>query len=120
MRIQRGIERSGGAHFLISFAAHWSLRPAEALVALGVGGTGLAYVMTATAAGRMGATASATNFHVPVVALALGVGLRHEHVLWVSIAGAAVCLAGAWLIRQARVADDRVEKALARILTPRY
>ncbi len=89
-------------------AAHWSLRPAAALVALGVGGTGLAYVMTATAAGRMGATvASAVNFYIPVVALVLGVGLRHEHVSWVSIAGAAVCLTGAWLIRRARIADER-------------
>ena len=94
--------------------AQWSLRSAAALVALGVGGTGLAYVMLATAAGRMGATvASATNFYIPVVALALGVGLRHEHVSWISIAGAAICLAGAWLIRGARLADEGAEKALA-------
>jgi drug/metabolite transporter (DMT)-like permease len=100
-------------------AAHWSPRPAAALVALGVGGTGLAYVMTATAAGRMGATvASAVNFYIPVVALALGVGLRHEHVSWVSIAGAAVCLTGAWLIRRARIADERAAKTLAVILAP--
>jgi len=99
--------------------AHWSLRPAAALVALGVGGTGLAYVMTATAAGRMGATvASAVNFCIPVVALALGVGLRHERVSWVSIAGAAVCLTGAWMIRQARLADELTEQALAVILKP--
>ena len=37
-------------------AGHWSLRPAAALIALGAGGTGVAYVMTAVAAGRMGAT----------------------------------------------------------------
>ena len=43
--------------------------------------------MTATAAGRMGATvASVNNFFIPVVALALGVGLRHEQVSWISIA----------------------------------
>ena len=95
-------------------AAHWSLRSVAALGALGVGGTGLANVMTATAAGRMGATAaSATNFYVPAVALALGVGVRHEHVSGVSIAGAAVCLAGAWLIRRVRTADERPEQALA-------
>ncbi len=89
-------------------AAHWSLRPLAALVTLGLGGTGLAYVLMATAAGRMGATAaSTTNFYIPVVSLALGVGLRHEHVSWISIAGGAVCLAGAWMIRRARAADER-------------
>ena len=89
-------------------AGHWSLRPAMALIALGAGGTGIAYVMTATASGRMGATvASVNNFIVPVVALVLGVGLRHEQVSWVSIAGATVCLCGAWLIRRARLAEER-------------
>jgi drug/metabolite transporter (DMT)-like permease len=56
----------------------------------------------------MGATtASATTFLIPVVALALGVGVRHERVASLSIIGAAVCLAGAWLIRQARIAEER-------------
>jgi drug/metabolite transporter (DMT)-like permease len=95
-------------------AGHWSLRPAAALIALGAGGTGIAYVMTAMAAGRMGATvASVNNFYIPVVALALGIGLRHERVSWISIAGAAVCLAGAWMIRRARLADDRAAKVVA-------
>jgi drug/metabolite transporter (DMT)-like permease len=90
-------------------AGQWSLWPAASLIALGAGGTAIAYVMTATAAGRMGATvASVNNFFIPVVALMLGIGLRHEQVAWVSIAGAAVCLLGAWLIRQARLADERL------------
>jgi drug/metabolite transporter (DMT)-like permease len=88
--------------------AHWSPRPVAALIMLGALGTALAYVMTAVAAGRMGATtASATTFLMPVVALALGVGIRHERV------GAAVCLAGAWLIRQARMAQERAVRAPA-------
>ena len=88
-------------------AGHWSLWPVVSLIALGAGGTGIANVLTATAAGRMGATvASVNNFFVPVVALALGVGLRHEQVSWMSIAGAAVCLLGAWLIRQARLTEE--------------
>jgi drug/metabolite transporter (DMT)-like permease len=91
-------------------AGHWSPRPVVSLLALGAGGTGIAYVMTATAAGRMGATmASVNNFFIPVVALALGVGLRHEQVSWMSIAGAGICLLGAWLIRQARIAAERVD-----------
>ena len=51
------------------------------------------------------------NFIIPVVALALGVGLRHERVSPISIAGAAVCLAGAWLIRRARLGGERVVPA---------
>jgi drug/metabolite transporter (DMT)-like permease len=87
-------------------AGRWSLWPVASLVALGAGGTAIANVLTATAAGRMGATvASVNNFIIPVVALALGVGLRHERVSGISIAGAAVCLAGAWLIGRARMAD---------------
>ena len=99
--------------------AHWTMRAVASLAALGVFGACVANVLSATAAGRISATAaSATNFIVPVVALALGVGVRHEHVAWLSIAGAAVCLTSAWLIRRARMADARAEKALAVILTP--
>jgi drug/metabolite transporter (DMT)-like permease len=92
--------------------AHWSPRPVAALIMLGALGTALANVLTAVAAGRMGATtASATAFLIPVVALALGVGIRHERVAPLSIVGAAVCLAGAWLIRQARMAQERALRA---------
>jgi drug/metabolite transporter (DMT)-like permease len=94
-------------------AGHWSFWPAASLVALGAGGTGIAYVMTATAAGRMGATvASVNNFVIPVIALALGVGLRHEQVSWISIGGAAICLLGAWLIRRARLSTERIAREI--------
>jgi drug/metabolite transporter (DMT)-like permease len=90
--------------------AKWTPRALAALLALGAFGTAVAHVMTATAAGRMGATAaSATTFLIPVVALALGVGVRHEHVAWLSMLGAAVCLAGAWMIRQATIAGERAQ-----------
>jgi drug/metabolite transporter (DMT)-like permease len=79
---------------------HWTLRPALAMLGLGAGGTAIATILTATAAGRMGATkASATAFLIPVVALLLGVVIRHEHVTAVSLAGAAICLLGAAIIR---------------------
>ena len=78
----------------------WSLRPALALLALGAGGTAIATILAATAAGRMGATkASATAFLIPVVALILGVVVRQERVGIVSLIGAAVCLLGAAIIR---------------------
>ena len=80
--------------------ANWSPTPLAALLTLGAFGTGIANVLAATAAGRMGATrASSTTFLMPVVALVLGVVFRHEHVAVVSMLGAAVCLTGAWLIR---------------------
>jgi drug/metabolite transporter (DMT)-like permease len=92
--------------------AHWTARSLGSLLALGALGTGVAYVMLATAAGRMDATrASANNFIIPVVSLLLGIGIRHEHVNALSIVGAGVCLTGAWLIRPARL---RPEGAAAR------
>ena len=79
---------------------NWSLRPMLALLALGAGGTAIATVVAATAAGRLGATkASATAFLIPVVALILGVVIRHERVSAISLVGAAICLLGAVIIR---------------------
>ena len=64
------------------------------------------------ATGRLGAArASATVFFIPVVALALGVAVRGEHVAPLSIVGAAVCLAG-------RVADPAARPAAARSTPP--
>jgi drug/metabolite transporter (DMT)-like permease len=84
--------------------AHWSLAPLLSLLALGALGTGVAYVLTVMAAGRVGATkASATAFLIPPVALLLGVLVRGEHVATLSVLGGAVCLAGAWLMRRAQL-----------------
>jgi drug/metabolite transporter (DMT)-like permease len=83
--------------------ARWSLQPLLALLALGAFGTAVAFVLAATAAGRLGATrASAITFLMPPVALVLGVLVRDEHVHAWSIVGAAVCLVGAWLLRRAQ------------------
>jgi len=85
-------------------SAHWTARSLGSLLALGALGTGVAYVMLATAAGRMDATrASANNFIIPVVSLLLGIGIRHEQVSGLSIVGAGVCLTGAWLIKPSRL-----------------
>jgi drug/metabolite transporter (DMT)-like permease len=84
--------------------ARWSLKPLLAMLALGALGTGVAFVVAATASGRLGATkASATAFLIPPVALLLGVLVRHESVAALSVLGGAVCLAGAWLMRQAQL-----------------
>jgi drug/metabolite transporter (DMT)-like permease len=80
--------------------ARWTPASLGSLVALGALGTGVAYAILATAAGRLGATrASSNNFIIPVVSLLLGVLIRHEQVSAISVAGASVCLLGAWLIR---------------------
>lgn len=80
----------------------WQLWPLLSLAALGAMGTGLAYILLATSAGRFGAIrASSTTFVIPVVALALGVVLRDEQVAGVSVVGGLVCLMGAWLMKRA-------------------
>jgi drug/metabolite transporter (DMT)-like permease len=84
--------------------AHWTGRSLGSLIALGALGTGVAYAMLATAAGRLDATrAAANNYIIPVVSLLLGVGIRHEQVSPLSIVGAGVCLTGAWLIKPSSV-----------------
>ena len=83
-------------------AAHWSIVPLLSLLALGAGGTAIANVLLASAAGRFGAArASGTTFLIPVVALALGVVVRHEQVALISVVGGLVCLSGAWFMKRA-------------------
>jgi len=96
--------------------AHWSLRPALAMLCLGAGGTAIATILTATAAGRMGATkASATAFLMPVIALILGVVIRHESVTQISLIGAAVCLFGAAVIRDPHLLRALLPRRLIRV-----
>lgn len=74
-----------------------------AMVGLGVGGTGIAYALTATLAGRVGSTrTSVTTYIMPVVALFLGVVIRSEAIAALSLAGCAVALIGAFLTNRTR------------------
>jgi drug/metabolite transporter (DMT)-like permease len=83
--------------------ARWTPASLLSLLALGVLGTGVAYVLITVAAGRVGSTrAAATAFLIPPVALALGVVVRGERVALLAIVGAAICVAGAWLVNRAR------------------
>ena len=82
--------------------AHWAVVPALSILALGMGGTAIANVLLASAAGRFGAAkASGTTFLIPFVALALGVVVRHEQVAVLSVVGSLVCLSGAWFMKRA-------------------
>lgn len=74
----------------------WS--SALAMVPLGVGGTGVAFLAMATLVGRAGATRGAVAIYfIPVVATILGVALRNESVKLVQLVGLGLVLASAWL-----------------------
>jgi drug/metabolite transporter (DMT)-like permease len=89
--------------------ARWTRGPLLSILALGAFGTGIAFALMATAAGRIGPTrASATVFLIPGVALLLGVAVRGERVALLSVIGCAVCVAGAWLMRRAQKAPRPV------------
>ena len=91
----------------------WSLAPFLSLLALGALGTGIAYVLSTVAAGRLGATrASAAIFITSPVALLLGVAFLHERVAPISILGAITCIAGALIIRRpdASVAPEQAAR----------
>jgi drug/metabolite transporter (DMT)-like permease len=94
----------------------WTLWPALAMLCLGAGGTAIATILTATAAGRMGATkAAATTFLIPVVALTLGVVIRGETVTVISLIGAVVCLFGAAVIRDPHILRLMLPRRLVRV-----
>lgn len=78
--------------------SHWSWPSALAMLALGVFGTGLAYIASSTLLGRAGSTRGAVQIYfVPVVALVLGVAFRDEHVAPVALVGIGLVLLGAYL-----------------------
>jgi drug/metabolite transporter (DMT)-like permease len=82
-------------------AGEWTLVPVLSLLALGALGTGVAFVLTAIVAGRMGApVASAIGFLIPPVALFLGVVVRNERVPLISAIGSVICIAGAVIMQR--------------------
>ena len=69
-----------------------------AMFALGLLGTGLAFIAMAVLVGRAGATRGAVAIYfVPVVALILGVSVRDETIPGMALAGIGLVLVGAWL-----------------------
>jgi drug/metabolite transporter (DMT)-like permease len=94
-------------------ATPWSLRPdatAEsavwpvlAVLALGVVGTGLAYVLQFDVVRAAGPTVGTTvTYLIPVVSVVLGVTLLDETLAWPQFAGAAIVLASAVVIGMPR------------------
>jgi drug/metabolite transporter (DMT)-like permease len=69
-----------------------------ATLAVGVLGTGLAFLMMGTLVGRVGPTRSAfVTYLIPVIALILGVVVRDEVVAPLALAGVGLVIAGAFL-----------------------
>ena len=76
----------------------FKLSSLASMVPLGALGTGLAFVFMATLIGRVGAArGSVTIYFVPCVAVALGAIVRGEHIEVVSLLGAGMVIAGAYL-----------------------
>jgi len=71
-----------------------------AMTALGVLGTGLAYVLLYRVVALAGAvTATTVTYLIPVVSTTLGIVVLGETLTWNEPAGAVLVLAGAWLTR---------------------
>jgi len=71
-------------------------------LAVGVGGTGVAYVAAATLIGRVGPVRmSAVTYVIPVIAVGLGVVVLDESLGGVEVTGLVVLLAGAWMTTRA-------------------
>lgn len=80
-----------------------ALQPTVMVGLLGVLGTGVAFAVAISNAGRLGPTrASVTTYLIPVVSLALGAVIRHEDVHVLSVTGCAVALVGAYLVGRRR------------------
>lgn len=91
------------------FAAPWSVRPDAtagsplgplvAVLALGVVGTGLAYMLQFDVVRAAGPTVGTTvTYLIPIVSVLLGVALLHERLAWPQVLGAAIVLASAVVI----------------------
>lgn len=92
-----------------TFTTPWSVRPDAtsgsalwpllAVLALGVVGTGLAYMLQFDVVRAAGATVGATvTYLIPVVSVVLGVALLHEQLAWPQVVGAAIVLGSAVVI----------------------
>jgi drug/metabolite transporter (DMT)-like permease len=77
-----------------------------AVAAVGVLGSGIAFVLMGRLFGRVGATrASIVGYLIPVVALLLGVLLRNDVVGPFAVAGVALVIAGAYLTSRREIAE---------------
>lgn len=89
-----------------------SLSSWAALAALGMLGTGFAFVAMTTLVGRAGAARGAVAaYFIPVIALVLGVIFRGETAPALAVAGIGLILAGAWLTSRSEQPQNRYQPA---------
>jgi drug/metabolite transporter (DMT)-like permease len=94
---------------------HPHLDAVLALIALGVFGTGLAYVVNYRLIASTGTTASVVTYLLPIVAIALGATLHREHTTLHALVGTAIILCAVALIRRtARIPRHRTSPWAAR------
>ncbi|GJM37165.1 MAG: hypothetical protein DHS20C19_05320 [Acidimicrobiales bacterium] len=87
----------------------WAWDSMIACVAVGAGGTGLAFVMAATLTGRVGPVrTSLITYVVPIISIVLGVIFRDETVTALAIVGTGIVLFGAWLSSRAEPAAGQI------------
>lgn len=85
-----------------------ALTPVLATLALGLVGTGLAYMLQFDVVRAAGATVSTTvTYLIPVVSVLLGVVVLDEHLAWPQLLGAAIVLGSAVVVGWPRRAGSR-------------
>jgi drug/metabolite transporter (DMT)-like permease len=95
-----------------------STRVVAAVLSLGVGGTGIAYLLYYGLIRDVSATtASMVTYLIPIVAFALGVVVRGEPAHWYVFAGAAVVIAGVALA-EGRFTGDSLSVPEVEVLAP--
>jgi drug/metabolite transporter (DMT)-like permease len=116
-----GAASAGAAYLLLPAIATFpaaapSLGAAVALVALGVGGTGLAFLVYFTLIAHVGAArASVVAYLAPGFAVLYGVTLRDEIVTAWTLLGLALVLGGSWLASRPRTTKPRIEPVPAAV-----
>jgi len=82
----------------------WSMKAFGANLAVGLGGTGIAYAAATTLIGRVGAVrASIVTYLIPIVAALLGVLILNEELSFWELFGVFILLLGAWLTTRTQV-----------------
>ena len=86
-----------------------------ALIALGVVGTGVAFVVFGTLLERTGITrAMIPTYFTPIVGLTVGALFNNEHIALVSVVGMCIVIASAWMTSKPDARDVLLSDATER------
>ena len=90
----------------------WSWKAVAANLAVGIGGTGVAYAAATTLTGRVGALrTSIVTYLIPIVASLLGVFILGERLSFWELFGGIVLLLGAWLTTRTEISLASIFKS---------